>query len=283
MGRPEGLKRIALVARSASFNAVRVLLKDRELGREYISTALQQYDELMGRGLRPKQPVGFIYRQHWAPRVATDRVELPVGVELGGGTRLDELLILALVTRVLKPSKIFEIGTFMGQTTSAFVLNAPHRATVVTLDLPPETDTDPNAISRRYIDTDVVLVKQRKVGSFLAQAGLDGRYQQIFCDSMRFDPAPHAGTVELGFIDGAHSREYVENDTRKMAMMMADRGLVFWHDYGGKGRFRGLSEYLETLARTIELYRVPRTSLAWAPAAELRKIVRSPDQNIRRN
>ncbi|HEY2905368.1 MAG TPA: class I SAM-dependent methyltransferase [Vicinamibacterales bacterium] len=237
-----------------------------------MSSALQLYDELMGRGLRPRKPVNFIYQENWAPRVATDRVQLPAAVELGGGTRLDELLILALVTRVLKPLKIFEIGTFMGQTTSAFVLNAPPGAAVITLDLPPDTDTDASAIAGRYIDTDVVLVKQRKVGSFLSQAGLDGRYQQVFCDSMRFDPTPHAGTVALGFIDGAHSREHVENDTRKMAVMMADRGLVFWHDYGGKGRFRGLSEYLEGLARKIALYRVPRTSLAWAPAAELKKL-----------
>src|SRR5256885_10358318 len=225
LGRPERLKRIALFARSASFNAVRLLLKDRQLGQEYVSTALQQYDELMGRGLRARQPVSFIYRQNWAPRLATDRVELPVGIELGGGTRLEELLILAIVTRVLKPSKVFEIGTFLGQTTSAFVLNAPSGAAVITLDLPPDTDVDASARSGHYIDTDLVLVKQRKVGSFLAEAGLDGRYQQLFCDSMRFDPTPHAGTVELGFIDGAHSREYVENDTRKMAAMMADRGL----------------------------------------------------------
>jgi hypothetical protein len=161
----------------------------------------------------------------------------------------------------------------MGQTTSAFVLNAPPGAAVVSLDLPPDTDLDANAMSGRYIDTDVALVKQRKVGSFLSQAGLDGRYEQIFCDSKQFDPRPHADTVALGFIDGAHSREYVENDTRKMAVMMAKRGLVFWHDYGGKGRFRGLSEYLERLARRIALYRVPKTSLAWAPAAELKKLV----------
>jgi hypothetical protein len=267
------VRQIALLARSASVNAIRLLLKDRQLGREYLSSALQQYDELMGRGLRPKQPVNFIYQQKWASRVPCDRVQLPVAVELGGGTRLDELLILAIVTRVLKPAKVFEIGTFMGQTTSAFVLNAPPDADVITLDLPPDLDTQAGSMPSQYIDSDVVLVKQRKVGSFLSQAGLDGRYQQLFCDSMQFDPAPHAGTVALGFIDGAHSREYVENDTRKMAVMMADRGLVFWHDYGGKGRFRGLSEYLEGLARRITLYRVPKTSLAWAPAAELKKVL----------
>jgi len=271
-----GMGHIGFVAdliRTASINSVRLALKDRQLVREHVSSSLQQYDELIGRGLRSKHPLAFIYHEKWQPRIATDRAELPVAVELGGGIRLDELLNLALVTRVLNPSKVFEIGTFMGQTTSVFVLNARPDAKVVTLDLPPDVDMDANSVKGCYIDTDVALVKQRKVGSFRPSVGLEGKYEQIFCDSMRFDPTPHAGTVELGFIDGAHSREYVENDTRKMAVMMANRGLVFWHDYGGKGRFRDLSEYLEMLARQITLYRVPKTSLAWAPAAELRKLI----------
>src|SRR6185369_14135242 len=119
----------------------------------------------------------------------------------------------------------------------------------------------------------LVLVNQRKVGSFLHAAGLSGRYQQAFCDSMDFDPSSHAGTVELGFIDGAHAREHVENDTKKMAVLIKDRGLVFWHDYGGKGRFRDLTDYLERLARGAAIYRVPGTSLAWTSGSELRKAV----------
>jgi hypothetical protein len=77
--------------------------------------------------------------------------------------------------------------------------------------------------------------------------------------------------VELGFIDGAHSRRHVENDTAKMAVMMADRGLVFWHDYGGKGRFRDLTCFLDRLSRRVAVHRVLHTSLAWTTAAEIRK------------
>jgi hypothetical protein len=52
--------------------------------------------------------------------------------------------------------------------------------------------------------------------------------------------------------------------------MMADRGLVLWHDYGGKGKFRDLTQYLERLGRQIPVYRIPGTSLAWAEGAALR-------------
>jgi hypothetical protein len=78
--------------------------------------------------------------------------------------------------------------------------------------------------------------------------------------------------VELGFIDGAHTLRYVTNDTLKMATMMSDRGLVFWHDYGGKGSFRELTEYLDQIARRIAVYRVANTTLAWSPGSEVRKL-----------
>jgi len=102
--------------------------------------------------------------------------------------------------------------------------------------------------------------------------GLESRYQQVLCDSLRFDPAPHRGSVELAFIDGAHSLPCVRNDTLKMAVMAAERGLVFWHDYGGRGRFAPLTGYLESLASRIPLYPIPGTSLAWAAAPDLRRL-----------
>jgi hypothetical protein len=66
----------------------------------------------------------------------------------------------------------------------------------------------------------------------------------------------------------------VENDTLKMAVMVADRGLVFWHDYGGQGAVRPLAEYLESLASRMPIYCVHGTSLAWASAPDLRQLLR---------
>jgi hypothetical protein len=258
--------------RCASWHGLRLALKDRQLARQYCSYVLQRYDELMGHGLEAQNPLTFIYEQGWSPRVIDDRVEVPINIHTGGGVRLDELVILAMVARALRPSKVFEIGTFMGRTTSVLLLNTPSTTEIVTLDLPPDADLEAVA-SSACIDTDVALVKRRNVGALLRQLRLDHRCQQVFCDSLHFDPAPHRHSVELGFIDGAHSRRHVENDTQKMAIMMADRGLAFWHDYGGKGRFRALTVYLDALAQRIVIHRVPNTTLAWTTADELRKLV----------
>jgi hypothetical protein len=262
---------VADTVRSANLNALRLYARDSQLAREYWSYMLQRYDELMGLGLPRRDPVEFIYEQGWAVRSGSERVHLPAVLNTAGGTRLDELATLASVTCVLRPARVFEIGTFMGRTTSVFVLNASG-GEVLTLDLPPDA-SPPGGNAAAYIDTDVKLVAERRVGSFLRDLGLEHGYRQLYADSLQFDPRPFAGSVELGFIDGAHARQYVENDTRKMAVMMADRGMVFWHDYGGRGRFRDLKEYLDGLARSIPLYRVPNTTLAWAPAAGLKRLL----------
>jgi hypothetical protein len=254
----------------ANLSTVRLALKNIQLAREYCAHNLQRYDELMGLGLPTKNPVDFIYEQNWATRHGSDRVELPVALHTSGGTRLDELLVLATVTRVLRPAKVFEIGTFLGRTTSVFVMNTPPSARVISMDLP--VDIDVANATPAYLDTDVELVRQRKVGAMLHECELTDRYEQIYGDSLTFDPSPHAGSVELGFIDGAHTLRYVTNDTLKMATMMSDRGLVFWHDYGGKGSFRELTDYLEQIARRIAVYRVAGTTLAWSPASEVAKL-----------
>jgi hypothetical protein len=261
-------------AKTASFGAVRLAVKDRQLARTFWSQAVRQYDESMGAGLKAHSPFDYIYAQGWATRSGPDdRVQLPVTLDTAGGTTLTELVVLATVTRVLQPRRVFEIGTFLGRTTCLFILNAPATAEIVTLDLP--LDVDAASVSRdEYVDSDLELVEQRRVGCVLDELQLGGRYTQLLCDSRSLDPAPYRDRVELGFIDGAHALEYVRNDTEKMAAMMADRGLVFWHDYGGKGRFRDLTGYLDSLSRHIAVYRIPGTTLAWAPAPELRKIAR---------
>jgi hypothetical protein len=151
-------------------------------------------------------------------------------------------------------------------------MNAPE-AEIITLDLPP--DFRPGA---DYIGSDAELVLTRTGAEFVVDHGLQGRVTQVLSDSMHFDPIPHAGTVELAFIDGAHTYEYVRNDTEKVAVMMAPRGLVFWHDYGGKGQFRGITDYLDALKERFPIYRVSwTTTLAWTTAENLRRLLQSPD------
>jgi hypothetical protein len=221
--------------------------------RRYIGQCLRTYDELVGNGLPARHPI--------TPAEAMT-VTIPV-YHSGGGMSFDELVYLARTVRVLQPRTIFEMGSYNGLTTAVFILNSDPTAEVLTLDLPPGSGETP------LLSSDRELIASRSLVSTTKTLGLS-RYTQLLCDSMKFDPAPYADTVDLGLIDAAHDLIHVQNDTVKMARMMSSRGIVFWHDYGGKGSLRPLASYLEGLAKTCPLYRIRGTTLAWGPAAELK-------------
>jgi hypothetical protein len=252
--------------KAVNLSSCRLALQKPEYLREYLSFCVRKYDELIGRGL----PARSVLKELGPSDL--DLVSVPARFQTGGGTDPREILTLAAVTRLLQPKRVFEVGTFNGRTTAIFILNSPPETEIFTLDLPPKV----NGLNG-YLSSDIDLVRDRHPEGFLTRAGLSGRYQQIYCDSMQFDPEPFRDTIELGFIDGAHAEEFVRNDTMKMAVMMSRRGYVFWHDYGGRGSFQPLSKYLESLP--IEIHRVPGTSLAWTKAAEIKKLAPRPAQS----
>jgi hypothetical protein len=218
---------------------------------------LKTYDELVGNGLPARSPV-------------TPGPEMTVTIpahHVGGGMSFDELVILARTTRVLNPHTIFEIGSYNGLTTAVFVLNSAPQTRIFTLDLP-STGVEDTAV----LSSDDELVTSRQLASVPQALGLT-RFSQLFRDSMQFDPSPYADSVDLGLVDAAHDVPHAHNDTLKMATMMSERGLVFWHDYGGKGPLRPLAAYLEALSRRCPLYRIRGTTLAWGPAKELKQLL----------
>jgi methyltransferase family protein len=261
------LREAVEAAKALNLCSIRLATRKPSLLRSYLSYCLRKYNELVEKGLPAKGAISGL------TPTDLDTVTIPLRFGTGGGTDPRELLHLAAVTTLLRPKRIFEIGTYNGVTTAVFILNSSPDCTVFTLDLPPEVGSLPG-----YLSTDIELVRERSPEGYLKRAGLTQRYEQIYCDSMTFDPEPFRDSVDLGFIDGAHAEKFVRNDTTKMAVMISRRGYVFWHDYGGLGSFRPLSKYLETLP--IEIYRVPATSLAWTTAAEMKKLL-APERPAR--
>jgi hypothetical protein len=222
----------------------------------YFSYSLKKYDELVGNGLPFRAPV-----------TPTEDITVTIpAYHPGGGMTFDELVILARAVKVLKPRTVFEMGTYNGLTTAVFMLNTDPSSRILTLDLPPETDTPP------LLPTDQQLTTTRCLTLVPKALGLH-RYTQLLCDSMQFDPSPYADTVDLGLVDAAHDAVHVRNDTQKMARMISENGIVFWHDYGGKGSLRPLSTYLEKLAKSCPIYQIQGTTLAWGPARELKSAI----------
>lgn len=225
--------------------------------RRYVGYCLRRYDELAGRGL----PIG----SPTAP-ASGETITLPAA-HTGGGMSFTEMVIMARVTKTRRPHTVFEMGSYDGLTTAVFLLNAPADARIISLDLPPES-----APKDDHMDSDKQLVAARALGAVPRSMGLND-YTQLLCDSMEFDPSPYLGSVDLGLVDAAHDVAHASNDTAKMARMLTDDGIVFWHDYGGKGSFWPLTSYLESLGRKCSMFRIPETTLAWAYAKDLKRAV----------
>lgn len=179
----------------------------------------------------------------------TIEVQLHSPERRDGNVALLELLVLARLAKRDRPRTIFEIGTFDGATTLNLAANAPS-ARVYTLDLPAaeqdstELATDPH--ERQFVEKDVTGLRFR--GSVYER-----RIEQLWGDSARFDFSAFTGRVDLVFVDGSHSYEYVMRDSiSALALLPTGSGTIVWHDYG---RWAGVTRALERLHRENPSFR----------------------------
>jgi hypothetical protein len=178
-----------------------------------------------------------------------------------GDVNLAELAVLAsAAAAVTNGEEIIEIGTFDGRTTLNFAVNAPLQLSIFTLDLPPDTTPkfDLAAGERAYVE-------KPRSGRHFAEprpefAAAAARITQGYGDSAAFDWSPHVGRAGLVFVDGSHAYDYVVADSDTAFRLVADKGMVIWHDYGV---WEGVTRALEEIeaGRRLGLRHVRGTSL----------------------
>jgi hypothetical protein len=170
-----------------------------------------------------------------------------------------DALYLALICRVLQPHTVFEIGTLYGYTALQFALNSPPEATVYTLDLPPEVDF---ALRTTISDVTTRIAHHNTDRLLFEGHSLESKVKTLQGDSARFDFSPWKENVDLFFIDGSHSYDYVRSDTVRALACCRPGSVIIWHDYGRWG-VNGVSKYLHELSqRYPQLCRLPGSSLA---------------------
>jgi predicted O-methyltransferase YrrM len=153
-----------------------------------------------------------------------------------------DMVYVCGIAKTINSKKIFEFGTYRGQTTCglASVCRGAH---VFTLNLPPELDA-------RYA---------QYIGSNIAKSPDKSRITQLFCDSKSFDTSPYAKSMDYIFIDADHSYEGVKSDTQKALEMLKPGGIIVWHDYAAKSP--GVIEYINKLSHQLTLFRIKKTCL----------------------
>ncbi len=170
-----------------------------------------------------------------------------------------DVLYLALICRVLRPRTVFEIGTLYGYTALLFALNSPPDADVYTLDLPPDAGF---ALRTTIIDVRIAAAHHKAERLLFHGHPLESRIKSLQADSARFDFTPWQAKVDLFFIDGSHSYDYVRSDTERALLCCRPGSVIIWHDYGKWG-VNGVSKYLHELSRRYpQLCRLPGSSLA---------------------
>lgn len=175
--------------------------------------------------------------------------------------RPNELSTLSTLVYQLKPKTIFEIGTYNGFTTLHFAYNAPEDSKIYTLDLPPDFEVQDKA-HYSYDDLMVVELSKKNIANRVYKKDPMGRkIIELFGDSEKFDFSPYYGKMDLIFIDGNHSHQYVKSDTENAFKMLSPNGVILWHDFDYIIH-RDVFKFLNNLSKQHKIYSIPRTRFA---------------------
>jgi predicted O-methyltransferase YrrM len=247
----------AMLARTSALYALHAYLPVSNLARlaQRLSRAL--------RGKPASRQDTHLPQISWREALAERPVLLVETEKRFGNVNLAELAVLALAAAHVPPgSELIEIGTFDGRTAMNLAVNAPERATVVTLDLPAG-----QATAFPIEESERKLVDKPASGARLqscpeALRGYAARVRQVYGDSASYDWTPHHGRAGLVFVDGSHAYDYAMKDSETAFRLTAPGGIVIWHDYGV---WPGVTRALEDLerARKLGLRRIRGTSLVF--------------------
>jgi len=195
---------------------------------------------------------------------------------LPGNQSVSGLVFLVSLARAIDARSIFEIGTYNGLTAWCLARNLAS-STVHTLDLPssaapllPLFEGDPG--NRIAFPTHVYEVLPH-----------EGRVVQEWGDSARFDFAPWRGRCDLVYVDGAHSPEYVESDTRNAFEMLSPTGAIVWDDY--RRSVPGVAAVLDRVQRVqaLDLARIPQTRLVAYLSSGAKKAIEGLQSSVEGN
>lgn len=153
-------------------------------------------------------------------------VDIPFGHVKRGSCPLADLVCLAALAKKKCPKKVFEIGTFEGLTSVVFAKNSDSAVKVFSLDLPPEKD-----VPRTHRSFQAQSIKESyHSGVLIDLLGCGQQVERLYGDSALFDFRDYESSIDLFFIDGAHTAEYVARDSLTAFRAVSANGWILWHD-----------------------------------------------------
>jgi len=139
-----------------------------------------------------------------------------------GSSPINDYFFLCQIANALRIENYFEIGTWVGLSASNIANNISTNANVYTLDIP----YDHPELKIFEIPEYIFGYHSKKMHNVHHLKG----------DSKTFDYSAFTGKMELIFVDGNHSMDYVINDTQKaLTLLKNDKSIIVWHDYLSAG------------------------------------------------
>ena len=181
--------------------------------------------------------------------------------EANGNVTSFELLLISQWVAHQQARECFEIGTFDGRTTLNVAANLPADGHVYTLDLPA---TDIDRTTHTIAPGDQSFIRKEQSGARFVGTAWESRITQLYGDSATFDYSPYEGKMDLVFVDGSHSYDYVKADTATALRLLKPGGTIFWHDYGSKwwkDLTRALNELYAEDPRLSQMRHIKGTAL----------------------
>ena len=153
-------------------------------------------------------------------------VDIPFGYVKHGSCTLADLACLAAIAKKKRSKRVFEIGTFEGLTSVVFAKNSDAAVRVYSLDLALEKDVPR---TRRSFQAQSIKESYRS-GYLIDVLGCGHQVERLYGDSALFDFRKYEDSIDLFFIDGAHTAEYVARDSLTAFRAVSANGWILWHD-----------------------------------------------------
>ena len=185
----------------------------------------------------------------------------------------EELLALLEIVDERRPRTVVEIGTFAGGTLSLLARCAASDAIVVSIDLPGGEFGGGYAESRAHL--------------YRSFAERDQRIELVRADSHRLETRDRvrrlldSRPIDLLFIDGDHALDGVRRDLELYGPLLADDGLVAFHDIvpGPRASVGGVPQFWSELRAGCQVRELVRdwaqgeAGIGIVDAAELGNVV----------
>ena len=173
-----------------------------------------------------------------------------------------EYIVMIKLLNLIEPSKVFEFGTYMGNTTRFILENivdfSDEPKLIYTLDLDSTDDVE-------FEGNDATLASKVVGTKRLYQKSIHkNRVVQLLGDSLTFDFSSINSKFQFILIDANHALEYVKKDTENAYELLdySSSYVIIWDDYENPN-FSDLTIYVDELASSGKnIYHVEETN--WA-------------------